>query len=400
MSIFSSLFPKQSVEIATAGYLQTLVGYEPVFRSFNGGVYEAGLCRAAIHALATHSAKIRPVVTKDKNLQTILEYQPNPWMDTFKFLYKVRTILECENTAFIIPIYDRYYEKIIGFYPVQPSKAEIRDRNNKKYVVFTFANHKQAAIEFERVGILNKFFYKNEYFGENNSALYPTLDLLKTQEQGIKEGIKQGATVRFLGKLAQALKPSDLEAERKRWAKDNLSLENSNGIALFDTKYSDVKQITSQPYAIAASEIEAVQNSVYNYFGANKKVLQNSFTSDEWSAFYEGNIEPFALQLALVLTNMLYTPVQKSHGNRVEMTANRLQYASVTDKLKVVQGLMDRGILNRNEGREIFNLDPIEGGDEFYIRAEYTMGNGNDGMNEFNEEEAAEAAEKENSNDE
>lgn len=395
MSLFSTLFPKQSVDMVTAGYLKTLVGYQPVFRSFNAGIYEAALCRSAIHAIATHTAKLRPIVSKDKALQTILEFKPNPWQDTFKFLYKVRTILECENTAFIVPIYDRYFEKIVGFYPIQPSRAEIREKNDKKYVVFEFANHQRAAIEFERVGIVNKYFYKSEFFGEDNSAIYPTLDLMATQAQGIKEGIKQGATVRFLGKLASTLKPADIEAERRRWVASNLSLENSNGIALFDTKYTDVKQINSQPYAISSADVETVQANVYNYFGINKKVLQNSYTADEWSAFYEGVIEPFALQLSLVLTNMLYTENQKNRGNRVDLTANRLQYATVSDKLKVVSGLMDRGVLNRNESRDIFNLAPIKGGDEYYIRAEYTTGNANDGSNEFNDEEAEQAAKEE-----
>ena len=392
MSLFSTLFPKQSVDLATTGYLRTLVGYEPVFHSFNGGIYEATLCRSAIHAIATHSAKLRPVVTKDKRLQTILEYQPNPWQDTFKFLYKLRTILECENTAFIIPIFDEYYERVTGFYPVQPSRAEIRETDEGRFVIFEFANRRRAAVEFSNVGILNKFFYKSEFFGESNASLYPTLDLLSTQQQGMKEGIKQGATVRFLGKLAAALKPSDIEAERERWNKSNLSIENANGIALFDAKYSDVKQITSSPYTIAADDVEAISSNVYNYFGANKKILQNAYTSQEWSAFYEGNIEPFAVQLALVLTNLLYTENQKNRGNRVELTSNRLQYADVTEKLKVVQGLMDRGMLSPNEGREIFQLAPRDGGDEYYIRAEYTLGNNNDGSNEFNEEEAEEAA--------
>ena len=178
--------------------------------------------------------------------------------------------------------------------------------------------------------------------------------------------------------------------------KDNLSLENSNGIALFDTKYDEVKQINAQPYTIAAAEVETVQNNVYNYFGVNKKILQNSFTGDEWAAFYEGKIEPFALQLSLVLTNMLYTPVQKSHGNRVELTSNRLQYATISEKLRVVQGMMDRGMLTPNEGREIFNMAPRDGGDEYYIRAEYTRGNYNDGSNDFNDEEAEEAAKEAN----
>ena len=114
-----------------------------------------------------------------------------------------------------------------------------------------------------------------------------------------------------------------------------------------------------------------VKASVFDYFGVNEKVLQNNFTPDEWAAFYEANIEPFALQLSLVLSNMLFTNEQKVRGNSVQFTSNRLQYASTKEKLNVVVGLTDRGMMSRNEGREVFNLEPIEGGDDYIIRGEY-----------------------------
>jgi len=372
LSLFSKLFPKEAAYEATAGYIKTLTGYQPVFRTFGGGIYESELCRASIHSIATHCSKLKPVVSgARKDLQTILEFQPNPYMDTSKFLYKTATILETENTAFIIPIYDAYYTKIVGFYPVQPSQAEIRERGKKEYLVFHFANGQRAAMYRENVGVLTKFFYKHDFFGENNAALSTTLDLLYTQQQGIKEGINQGATIRFLGKLGSALKPSDIEAERKRWVASNLDISNNGGIALFDTKYSDVKQVNSTPYLIDSNQIKTVQASVFSYFGVNEKILENNFTSEEWAAFYEAKVEPFALQLSLVLSNMLYTPEQKVRGNNIQFTANRLQYASTSEKLDVAEKLLDRGVLSRNEAREIFNMEPIEDGDDYIIRGEY-----------------------------
>lgn len=372
MSLFTKIFPKQSVQEVTQGYFKTLNAYCPIFTSFGGGIYEAELCRASIHAFATHCSKLHPMVSGARqDLQKILETQPNQFMDTTKFIYKVATILETENTAFIVPIYDKYFQKIVGFYPVRPTTAELRERGDVPYIVFKFPNGQKAAMELERVGIMNKFFYKDDFFGENNTTLMTTLNLLNMQKEGIQEGIKQGATIRFLGKLAQSLKPSDIEAERKRWNVSNLSVDNNGGIALFDAKYSDVKQITSNPYTINAEQVKAVQENVFNYFGVPENVLQNKFTTEEWAAFYEGKIEPFALQLSLVLTNMLFTAEQKVRGNQIQFTANRLQYASTSEKLSVASQLMDRGVLSRNESREIFNLPPVEGGDEYIIRGEY-----------------------------
>lgn len=372
MSLFEKIFPKQAVDIVTNQYFKTLTAYQPVFRSYGGGLYEAELCRASVHAFANHASKLRPVVNGARqDLQKILETQPNPYMDTTKFIYKVASILEVENTAFIVPLYDKYFQKVVGFYPVRPQQAELRERNGKPYIVFQFPRGEKAAMELDKVGIMNKFFYKDDFFGDNNNALNPTLSLLYTQKQGIEEGIKQNATIRFLGKLAQSLKPSDIEAERKRWNSSNLSIDNNGGIALFDAKYADVKQIESRPYAISASQMEAVQENVFNYFGVSKNVLQNKFSESEWAAFYEGKIEPFAVQLSLVLTNMLFTAEQKTRGNEIQFTANRLQYASTTEKLNVASQMMDRGVLNRNEAREIFNLPPIENGDQFIVRGEY-----------------------------
>ena len=52
-------------------------------------------------------------------------------------------------------------------------------------------------------------------------------------------------------------------------------------------------------------------------------------------------------------------------------TANRLQYLSNEDKLRVCAQLTDRGIFSINEAREVFNLPPVEGGDIRTIRGEY-----------------------------
>lgn len=372
MSIFSKLFPRTAVNEVTGGYFETLTGYRPVFHTFRGGVYEAELCRSCIHAFATHASKLRPVVLgARKDLNTILSTQPNPWMDTTKFLYKTATILEAETTVFLIPLYDAFYQRIVGVYPVQPQQAELVENDGVTYVVFRFAGGKRSAVEFDRVGILNKFFYKNEFFGDGNAPLQTTLDVMSTQQQGIREGIKQSATIRFLGRLATVMKPADIEAERKRWNRSNLASDNQGGIAIADGKYADVKQIDSKPYVVDGEQLRAIQENVFSFFGTNAKILQNSFSPQEWAAYYEGKVEPYALQLSLVLTNMFYTAEQKVRGNEIQFTANRLQYASPEEKLNIVVQLADRGMLSRNEGREIFNMEPIEGGDDYIIRAEY-----------------------------
>ena len=112
---------------------------------------------------------------------------------------------------------------------------------------------------------------------------------------------------------------------------------------------------------------------MFEYFNVNEEMLQSQAIGDKWTAFYEGVCEPFAIQFSEVVTKMLFTMREQTQGNYVMATANRLQYMSNKEKLSVSSELADRGILNRDEVREIWNLPPLPNGEgqAYIIRGEY-----------------------------
>ena len=105
----------------------------------------------------------------------------------------------------------------------------------------------------------------------------------------------------------------------------------------------------------------------------NEELLQASVYGDKWVAAYEGICEPFAIQFSEVTTKMLFTLREQTQGNFVMASANRLQYMSNREKLEVSSQLSDRGVLNRDEVREIWNLPPLPNGEgqAYIIRGEY-----------------------------
>ena len=126
MGLFERLFGPVKTDKAVQGYFRTLTAYQPVFYSRGGGLYEMDQTRAAIHAIANHCSKLKPVVTGpgDKKTETALQFRPNPWQNTAQFLYRTATILEVENTVFLVPVIDQR-GKTVGAYPVLPSACEI-----------------------------------------------------------------------------------------------------------------------------------------------------------------------------------------------------------------------------------------------------------------------------------
>ena len=399
MGAFEFLFRRPKAAKQVNGYFTMLDGYTPVFTSYDGGVYEMELTRSCIHTFANHCSKLKPNVkgTDGRRLQAALDCKPNKFMTTAQFMYKAATIYETKNTCFIVPILDAQ-DRIAGYYPVNPAQTEIIDVNGEPWLRYKFRNGKWASMEMSRCSVVSKFLYNSDIFGEDNRALRPTMQLLSTQNQGIAEGIKNSASFRFMATVNNFSKSKDLASERKNWVDDNLGSE-AGGLALFPNNYTNVQQINSTAKIVDADQMQVIENRVYKYFGTNEKILRNEATGDDWSAYYEGKISPFALQLSLAMTAMstYFDPIQKrKYKNTVTLSANRLQYMTNQDKLQVSSQLFDRGILTTNDVMDIWDLPHVPDGDKRYIRKEYTeVGQLETAVNPQNEMETAQSEEVE-----
>ncbi len=378
--------------------------------------------RLATYVAVEHTAFIVPIEDKIGrlcgHLEKTLQHKPNYFMDTTKFIKRLATYVAVEHTAFIVPIEDKI-GRLCGWYPLRAERCEVVEVKGQVYLRYLFANGEHGAIEFEKVGIITDFEYTDDLFGEDNRTLKPTMQLIHTQNEGIINAVKNSANIRFLAKVANMLKPEDIKKERQRFTEDNLSADNDSGMIIYDNKFSELKQVESKPYTPNALQMQNIQENVCTHFGTNMDIndsgmiiydnkfselkqveskpytpnalqmqniqenvcthfgtnmdiLQNKFDEETWNAYYEGKIEPFAIQLSLVMSNMTFSDREIACGNAITFSANRLQYASNTTKLQVSTQLFDRALLNRNGVMDIWNMPHVEGGEKYYIRKEYT----------------------------
>ena len=116
-----------------------------------------------------------------------------------------------------------------------------------------------------------------------------------------------------------------------------------------------------------------IKQNVFDYFAINEDVIQGKCYGDAWLGFYESSTEWFAIQLSDVMTRMFYTERERMFDNKVMFTSNRLQYMSNADKLNAISTFADRGLMTRNELREILNLPPLPEplGSQIPARGEY-----------------------------
>lgn len=368
---------KEAEKVIESGKTFKLVSaYDPVFRDWRGQIYESMLVRAAIDARSRHVSKLKVefIGSAKPDLSARLAKRPNPWDSWSQFLYRVNTILDATNNCLLVPIYDDGLNKI-GFFPVLVNAVKVVEYKGELWLKYKYRNGtRTAACRMIEAALLRKFQFRNDFFGETNGTLDETMDLISIQKQGIKEAIKSTNSYKFMATSSNFALQADLEKDQLNFSERNFSKEAKGGkVLLFPNTYKDIKQIDIKPYTPDKDQMDLIEQNVYDYFGVNKDILQNKAVGDSWTAFYEGAVEPFAIQFSETMTSALYSEREIAFGAEVACTTNRVQYMSFTDKKAYVEGGLDRGILTINEAREVYNLPPLppEQGDRFVARGEY-----------------------------
>ena len=378
MGMLEKIFGRreQPVALQNAKTFKLLEGYTPAFTTWRGSIYESELIRASLDAWGRHAAKLKPNLkgSAEKELQNRLKVKPNTFQEWSKFLYQTAAILGVRNNCFLVKTRDEY-GNATGVINVIPQTWELVEYQGEPWIRFLLANNKRRAEKLSETGILTRYQYKNELFGENNEAMKPVLDLISMQRQGIEEGIKNGASYRFFAQADNWASDEDLGEEMTRFNSVTFgNKKNAGGVLLFPNTYSNIQPIKAESYKVDADQEKLIKENVFDYYAVNEDILQNKAFGDAWLAFYEGFVEWFAIQLGEVISGMIWTERERaSYGNQIFFTSNRLQYMSNADKLNAVTQLGDRGLATRNELREILNLEPLpeELGNQIPARGEY-----------------------------
>lgn len=374
-TVFGSKSPPQP---QTVTYYKTLNDFVPQFSPFDGDMYDSDIVRTCIHAIASNAAKLKAkhirrvsgqMTKTESNIEWMLQVRPNEYMNAYDFLYKVVSQLYTNKNAFV---YIRAERGIItGFYPIAFSQMEFVEYQGELYCKFLFATGFKMTVPYADLIHLRRHFNRDDLFGEDDrKALRPTLNLIQTINQGMVNAIKSSARLRGWLKFTSTLRPEDLKKQRDQFVADYLSIDNDGGIGAIDAK-TDFTPAKLEAQMADDKQMAIVRENAYRYFGVNDAIVQNKYTEDEFNAFYSSVLEPIAIQLSLEFTAKCFTSREIGFGNEIIFSANRLTFASHQTKVNMAKELLPLGLFTVNEMREVFELEPVEGGDKRFVSLNY-----------------------------
>lgn len=346
------------------------------YYSWNGKVFQSDIVRSAIRpkvravgkAVAKHIRKNEHevVVNPEPYMRFLLE-EPNPYMTGQQMQEKLATHLELNNNAFAY--INRDTNGIpIEIYPITAIASEAVVKSGKLYLRFNLLNGQEVTFKYSDIIHLKKDFNESDIFGDSNAqSLAPLMEIVNTTDQGIVKAIRNSGIVKWLLKFHQTLRPEDLKDAAKRFVDDYLSIESDSiGVAATDGK-AEAQQVEPKDYVPNEKQMDRTTQRIYAFFNTNEKIVQASYNEDEWISYYETTVEPDIIQLSNEFTRKLFTRRERGFGNKVVFESSNLTFASMKTKLEL-KDLVDRGAMTPNEWREILNLAPYEGGNEFVRR--------------------------------
>jgi HK97 family phage portal protein len=349
------------------------------YRSFNGDLALLDIVATSIDALSRNIGKIElKSVRREKDntsstdsitdVARVLK-NPNPYMTSYDFLYKIASLYYLSNNVFIWPEYDKN-ANLVALWPINYKSFQLKKTNNGILIAqFQLNYFKEYTIPYSQLIHLRNKFTTDDMFGDSNDALKPIAELANAQNQGIVNGIKNSALIRGILKSVNVIKEEDMIKARNQFIEDNLSAANSGGVMVIDGKF-DYQNIESKPYIVDSDTMKEVKERVYSYFGVNEAFIQNKFTSEEYESVYEGRLEPFAIMISQAFSAKLYTARERGFGNEVEASMAKLKYQPMIVITRVIAATNQLGLFTRDEYREMLGyapLGPDRGGDDILI---------------------------------
>lgn len=346
MSILSRLFGRQEKP-------QAFIEISNTFSSFSGTGYNSAAFRAAVDAIGRHAAKLQ-AHSGDKVLEALLAQAPNAYMSGYDLLYKTAAAYFTNNNAFML-LQRNDTGRVTAIYPINPQSVEFRPGSDGAlYLECLFPDGRQVTFAYSDIIHLRRHFLTNDLLGDSNAPLFPLLDTAETLNQGISASVKNGTSIRGVLKFTSLVNPAQVKAEKEQFVSDYFNPGNSGGIAATDQRF-DFVPANITPYNVPKEQVEAVNKQIFDYLGVGASIINGTYTEDEFSAFYESIVEPFALQLS--------QEFRLKSGVEITFTAERMEFSSADTKIKLLHEAAPLGLITVNEARRLLALPPVDDGD-------------------------------------
>ena len=359
-------------------YAKMLNGLIPVFSQFGTDIYASDVVQQAINCIVTEMKKLIPQHIRENGTDPIpindslhkLLNDPNERMTTSDFIEKTFWQLFLNYNAFVIPTYTTSFDNegkkvktYTGLYPIAPIRVEIQQNSlGHLFYYFKFINDYECTLAFEDVihikyrFSVNEFMGGNEYGQPDNAALLKTLELNNILLQGVGKALKSSFAINGIVKYNTLLDEGKTEKAIQELEKHLKN--NDSGFLPMDIK-GEFIPLQNKIQLVDADTLKFIDEKILRHFGVSLPILTGDYTKAQYEAFYQKTLEPLIISIGQEFTKKLFSPREKSFGNKIKFYPHELIFMDTSQKIELFDKLVDTASCYKNELRTAFGMRPL-----------------------------------------
>lgn len=370
-------------------YAKFLEGSAPIFVSDNREIYSDDIVQTCISRIATEMSKLEPqhnrikgnygsITRINSSLDRLLEFAPNPIMNTSDFIAKAIWMLYLNYNCFILPTWTEDTGKRVytGLHVLDPVGVDyLQDVTGKLFVKFRFNNSQPIdPIAYSDVIHLKKDFSLNPMMGgglagvPDNVGIKQTVKTNSVVTEGLEKAMRLSMALRGILKLKTQLKDTASMAAIAKLEKD--ITDSSMGI-IASTMADDFTPTTVNPKIIDKDTLAFIQSKILTFYGVSLPIFNGDYTDDQNEAWFNSTIEPLVKLMDREFSRVLFTDRELGEGNRIRFYTRSNVYLSTKSKLELIKTAGEQGLLDDNTKLAILGYPPVEGGERVTMSLNY-----------------------------
>lgn len=357
-----------------------------------GSIYGSDFINNAIFRISNEISKAQIVSVVDRDgsesicsdsLSRLFRFMPNRYQSTGDFLATVVWLYYKTGNAFIYPEYELVdsasgpIKKFISVYAINPQSYKIYQDSDKIKFVFYDSDSGQTSEMYLRYSDIIHMKWRrgiNSLVGGDDSGRVgvqetaQVLDSLTTTIKSLPEAIKASTQIKGLLSIDSPADAEKLKKEGKSF--EDLISYSETGIAVVGIG-SAFTPVRINPAEVPAETLNFLKSFVCERYGVSMKILSGTYTSEDYSAFYNSVIEPFIREFDRRASAVCFSQREQDCGHRIKTSVERIQYYSTTEKIEMTKLATSTALYSINEIRAWFGSKPTDDGNRLIQSLNY-----------------------------
>ena len=190
----------------------------------------------------------------------------------------------------------------------------------------------------------------------DHEALLGTLQLNYDLLQGVAKAMKASYAVNGVIKYNTLIDDGTMEKNLREL--ENKLQNSESGILPIDLK-AEFTPLERKTAIVDEDTLKFIDEKILRNWGVPLAILTGDYTKEQYEAFYQKTLEPLAISYSQAFTKKLFTPRERSYGNKIEFYPKELIFMTISQTLEMINILSPTGGLYENEKRVALGLRPL-----------------------------------------